>query len=235
MAAIAVLLSHGAAADLVGHVEVRAAVSGKSDEELVGANPVLERLGRESPALLAEVLERLRAPAPEPPRPRAGPGEASNAGGDRRPRRESRPLPVPPPLPRGRPRSAAPHPGGSEEAVARHGRDRSRIAPSSSPCTTRPANRRGGDAFRFPVDNAAGPRSSRLRASGETPLSPEWTPGNQVAIVHGHTAGTKGHSRRLRPGCACRFLKSGFHHQPAGQCARFGGPEFGTIPSRIRR
>ena len=61
MAAIAVLLSHGAAADLVGHVEVRAAVSGKSDEELVGANPVLERLGRESPALLAEVLERLRA------------------------------------------------------------------------------------------------------------------------------------------------------------------------------
>lgn len=66
MAAIALLLSHGAAAELVGHVEVRAAVSGKSDAELVGANPVLERLGRESPALLAEVLERLRAPAPEP-------------------------------------------------------------------------------------------------------------------------------------------------------------------------
>ena len=86
MAAIAVLLSHGAAADLVGHVEVRAAVSGKSDEELVGANPVLERLGRESPALLAEVLERLRAPAPEP-RPTA----AASCGTRRSQRRRRRP------------------------------------------------------------------------------------------------------------------------------------------------
>ena len=59
-------LSHGAVADLVGQAEVRAAVAGKSDEELIDANPVLERLGRESPALLDEVLERLRAPAPEP-------------------------------------------------------------------------------------------------------------------------------------------------------------------------
>jgi len=66
VAALAVLLSHGAAADLVGHAEVRAAVAGKSDEELIGTNPVLERLGRESPALLGEVLERLRSPVPEP-------------------------------------------------------------------------------------------------------------------------------------------------------------------------
>ena len=66
VAALAVLLSHGAAADLVGQREVRAAVAGKSDEELIGANPVLERLGRGSPALLGEVLRRLRAPAQEP-------------------------------------------------------------------------------------------------------------------------------------------------------------------------
>lgn len=65
-AALAVLMSHGAAADLIGHAEIRAAVAGKSDEALIAANPVLERLGRESPALLGEVLERLRSPVPEP-------------------------------------------------------------------------------------------------------------------------------------------------------------------------
>ena len=66
IAALAVVLSHGAAADLVGQADARAAVAGKSDEALIGANPVLERLRRESPALLGEVLERLRAPALEP-------------------------------------------------------------------------------------------------------------------------------------------------------------------------
>ena len=66
VAALAVMLSHGAAADLVGHAEVRAAVTGKSDEALIGANPILKRLGQESPALLGEVLERLRSPVPEP-------------------------------------------------------------------------------------------------------------------------------------------------------------------------
>ena len=65
-AALAVLLSHGAAADLVGAPETRPAIAGKSDEALIEANPVLERLGRKSPALLREVLERLRTPAPEP-------------------------------------------------------------------------------------------------------------------------------------------------------------------------
>ena len=65
-AALAVLVSHGAAADLVGRTEVRAALAGKSDEALIAANPILERLERESPALLGEVLERLRATAPEP-------------------------------------------------------------------------------------------------------------------------------------------------------------------------
>ena len=66
VAALAVLMSHGAGADLVGSTKVRAAVAGKSDGALIGANPVLERLGRESPAVLREVLERLRSPAPEP-------------------------------------------------------------------------------------------------------------------------------------------------------------------------
>ena len=66
VAALAMVLSHGAAADLVGHAEVRAAVAGKSDKELIGANPLLERLRRGSPALLGEVLERLRSPVPEP-------------------------------------------------------------------------------------------------------------------------------------------------------------------------
>lgn len=71
VAALAVLASHGAAADLVGHAEVRAAVAGRSDEALIAANPVLEQLARESPVLLGEVLERLRVPAPEPPNSRS--------------------------------------------------------------------------------------------------------------------------------------------------------------------
>ena len=67
VAVLTVLVSHGAAADLGGGTEVRAAVAGRSDEALIAANPVLGRLARESPALLGEVLDRLRAPAPEPP------------------------------------------------------------------------------------------------------------------------------------------------------------------------
>lgn len=63
VAAIAALLAHGAAADLVGGTGVGAAVAGKSDETLIAANPVLERLAQESPALLDKVLRRLRAPA----------------------------------------------------------------------------------------------------------------------------------------------------------------------------
>ena len=62
--ALAALLAHGAAADLVGGTDVRTAVAGKSDEALIAANPVLERLERESPAVLDEVLSRLRSPAP---------------------------------------------------------------------------------------------------------------------------------------------------------------------------
>lgn len=65
VAALTVLASHGAAADLVGHAEVRAAVASKSDETLIAANPLLERIEREFPVLLGEVLERLRAPVSE--------------------------------------------------------------------------------------------------------------------------------------------------------------------------
>ena len=65
-AVLGALVSHGAAADLVGRTDVRAAIAGKSDEALIAANPVLQRLERESPALLGEVLERLRATPAEP-------------------------------------------------------------------------------------------------------------------------------------------------------------------------
>ena len=70
-AALAVLVSHGAAADLVGREDVRAAIAGKSDGALIAANPVLQRIERESAALLGEVLERLRATPAEPPHRRS--------------------------------------------------------------------------------------------------------------------------------------------------------------------
>ena len=60
-AALAVLVPIRAVADLVGRDEIRAAVAGKTDDALIAANPVLERLAREEPALLREVLGRLRA------------------------------------------------------------------------------------------------------------------------------------------------------------------------------
>ena len=66
VAALAVLLSHGAAADLVGDGPTRAAVAGISDEALIEANPILERLKRRDPELLVEALRRLRAPSQQP-------------------------------------------------------------------------------------------------------------------------------------------------------------------------
>ena len=63
--ALAALLSCGAAADLVGDTRIRDAVAGKSDAELIAANPALERLGRERPDALEAILARLRAPVPE--------------------------------------------------------------------------------------------------------------------------------------------------------------------------
>ena len=57
------LLPQAAAADLVGHVEERAAVAGRADAALIEANPLLLQLRREHPQALPDVLERLRAPA----------------------------------------------------------------------------------------------------------------------------------------------------------------------------
>lgn len=63
-AALAVFVPGRAGGDLVGRQERRAALAGKSDDMLIAANPMLRRLAREDPALLREVLVRLRAPAP---------------------------------------------------------------------------------------------------------------------------------------------------------------------------
>ncbi len=60
------VLSHGAAADLVGDAPIRAAVAGMSDEALIEANPVLKRLKRQRPELLVQALERLRTPSQRP-------------------------------------------------------------------------------------------------------------------------------------------------------------------------
>ena len=60
VAALAVLVPIRIHADLVGREEIRAAVAGKTDDALIAANPVLGRLAREDPALLREVLGRLR-------------------------------------------------------------------------------------------------------------------------------------------------------------------------------
>ena len=63
-AMLAVLLSQTATADLVGYIEDRAAVAGRSDKALIEANPILERLRREHPDALPAIIERLRAPLP---------------------------------------------------------------------------------------------------------------------------------------------------------------------------
>ena len=59
-AVLAFLVPHGADADLVGHVEERAAVAGRSDDALIEANPLLQRLQSEHPEALPAILERLR-------------------------------------------------------------------------------------------------------------------------------------------------------------------------------
>lgn len=61
-AIVAALLSHGAAADLVGHLQWRLATAGKSDQTLIESNPALQRLARENPDALEEVLVLLRTP-----------------------------------------------------------------------------------------------------------------------------------------------------------------------------
>ena len=53
---LAVLVSHAAPADLIGHDTPQRA--------LIKANPILERIARERPEALGEILDRLRAPEP---------------------------------------------------------------------------------------------------------------------------------------------------------------------------
>ena len=66
LTAAAVLLASSAIADLTGSADIRAAVDGKSDETLITANPVLEKLSRQRPALLQQALKRLRTPVAPP-------------------------------------------------------------------------------------------------------------------------------------------------------------------------
>ena len=65
-ALLAAFLPGRVPADLRGRQEIRIAVAGKTDDALIAANPVLERLARRDPALLHEVLGRLRTPPPSP-------------------------------------------------------------------------------------------------------------------------------------------------------------------------
>lgn len=92
-------------------------MAGKSDAELIEANPVLERLGHERPEALDEILVRLRAPVPEHTYRRdLGQLEAETERAD---------LVENPDLaelyresPRSGARPAAAHPGGGEEGIA---------------------------------------------------------------------------------------------------------------------
>ena len=60
--ALAILLPQGVHADLVGQVEERAAVAGRSDQALIEANPMLEGLRSGHPEALSRIIERLRGP-----------------------------------------------------------------------------------------------------------------------------------------------------------------------------
>ena len=71
---LAALAAHGAPADLVGR--------DAAERALLEANPILERIARERPDALGEILERLRAPRPAHRRSReaeepAGPPDAA--------------------------------------------------------------------------------------------------------------------------------------------------------------
>ena len=57
---LAALAAHGAPADLVGR--------DAAERALLEANPVLERIARERPNMLDDILDRLRTPVPSPRR-----------------------------------------------------------------------------------------------------------------------------------------------------------------------
>ena len=62
--AVAGLASHAAHADLVGRSERSVIVADTAERALIEANPILERIARERPEALREILDRLRAPEP---------------------------------------------------------------------------------------------------------------------------------------------------------------------------
>ena len=59
---LAVLASHAAPADLGGRSETHTTVADAMEQALIEANPILERIARERPEALGEILDRLRAP-----------------------------------------------------------------------------------------------------------------------------------------------------------------------------
>ena len=78
---LAVLASHAASADLIGRSETRATVADTTDHALIEANPILERIARERPEALREILDRLRAPEPPHRRSLEAPGDTEDPDG----------------------------------------------------------------------------------------------------------------------------------------------------------
>ena len=78
---LVVLVSHAAPADLVGRSETRALDAGVTERALIEANPILERIARERPEALREILDRLRAPAPSYRRSLEALDDAEDPGG----------------------------------------------------------------------------------------------------------------------------------------------------------
>ena len=77
---LSVFASHAASADLIGRSETRTTVADTTERALIEANPILERIARERPEALREILDRLRVPPPAHRRSLEAPGdtEASN-------------------------------------------------------------------------------------------------------------------------------------------------------------
>lgn len=75
---LAVFASHAASADLIGRTETRTTVADTTERALIEANPILERIARERPEALREILDRLRAPEPSHRRSLEAPGDAED-------------------------------------------------------------------------------------------------------------------------------------------------------------
>ena len=78
---LAVFASHAASADLIGRTETRTMVADTTERALIEANPILERIARERPEALREILDRLRAPEPSHRRSLETPYDAEDQDG----------------------------------------------------------------------------------------------------------------------------------------------------------